>query len=92
MQTSNIKVAVRVRPILPTESQRGINLSDKLQVIDNTQIRINSNTQHNTMKQYKFDQVFDEVCDQETIFKRVRMDYLVRQVVKGFHATVFVYG
>ena len=36
MQTSNIKVAVRVRPLLPNETQRGISKSDSLKVIDNT--------------------------------------------------------
>lgn len=63
MQTSNIKVAVRVRPLLPSESQRGISKSDKLEVIDNTQIRIESHSQQTQTKQYKFDQVFDERCD-----------------------------
>ena len=43
-------------------------------------------------KQYRFDQVFNSDCDQATVFKRTRMDYLIRQVVSGFHATVFVYG
>ncbi len=44
------------------------------------------------MKNFKFDQVFDETCDQETVYRRVRMEYLIKQVVAGFHATVFVYG
>ena len=26
------------------------------------------------------------------MYKRTRMDYLLKQVVAGFHATVFVYG
>lgn len=44
------------------------------------------------MKQYRFDQVFDESADQSEVFRRARIDYLVSQVVQGFHATVFVYG
>jgi kinesin family protein 11 len=44
------------------------------------------------VKNYSFDQVLGENCDQATVYKRVRLDYLVKQVIAGFHATVFVYG
>jgi hypothetical protein len=26
------------------------------------------------------------------IYRRTRIDFLIKQVVQGFHATVFVYG
>ena len=89
MQTSNIKVAVRVRPLLETEQQRGLLKSQTLSIQDTTSVLV---TKHQSDKAYKFYQVFDSSCDQETVYKRTRMDYLLKQVVAGFHATVFVYG
>ena len=46
----------------------------------------------NALKAYSFDQVFDEGATQDSIFRRTRTDYLIEQVLTGFHATVFVYG
>ena len=44
------------------------------------------------MKAYGFDQVFGEEASQESIFRRTRADFLINQVLIGFHATIFVYG
>ena len=50
------------------------------------------NSRTNSTKGYQFDQVFDESATQEAIFKRTRAEYLIKQVLTGFHATIFVYG
>ena len=55
MSTSNIKVAVRVRPVLDSEHAKGMTYTDTLNILDNTSVRIQAKTD----KQYKFDQVFD---------------------------------
>lgn len=44
------------------------------------------------MKSFRFDQVFDPNVNQETVYRRTRIDFLVKQVVAGFHATIFAYG
>ena len=50
------------------------------------------NERNNNTKNYTFDQVFNDGSSQETIYKRTRVDFLVQQVLAGFHSTVFVYG
>lgn len=47
---------------------------------------------NNFVKGYAFDQVFDETATQESVFRRTRSDFLIKQVMLGFHATIFVYG
>ena len=49
-------------------------------------------SKQNQEKGYSFDQVFETASTQESIFRRTRADYLIRQVLMGFHATIFVYG
>ena len=36
--------------------------------------------------------MFEEDARQEDIFRRTRADFLIKQVLIGFHATIFVYG
>ena len=45
-----------------------------------------------TFKCFSFDQVFDENACQEAIFRRTRADFLIQQILTGFHATIFAYG
>lgn len=45
--SSNIKVAVRVRPLLPTEQSKGMTRSNALEVTDHKSITVVSkNTKH----------------------------------------------
>ena len=39
-----------------------------------------------------FDSVFDSTQTQEGIFRKTRVDFLVGQVLTGFHATILAYG
>ena len=36
--------------------------------------------------------MFDDTQTQEGIFRKTRVDYLISQVMNGFHATVLAYG
>ena len=43
-------------------------------------------------KSYKFDKVCDGQFDQNEFFKKSGVKKMVRQVVQGFHASIFAYG
>jgi len=50
----------------------------------------NNDTQ--TVKSYKFDRVFDPSATQESIFRDLHVQSLIKKVTEGFHATIFAYG
>ena len=43
-------------------------------------------------KTFKFDQVFRETDTQEAIFEKAKIPFYIKQVVMGFHTTIFAYG
>ena len=88
---SNIKVAVRLRPVLPDEVKKGWGFCRDKIIVANNQVQI-KNEKSTSFKSYAFDQVFDEKTNQADVYERTRIDYLIKQVVQGFHATIFVYG
>ena len=55
MQTSNnIKVAIRVRPLLHEEARKGIGLSPDLRVVNNTRVTAIGKRQ-SSVKEFTFD-------------------------------------
>jgi kinesin family protein 11 len=43
-------------------------------------------------KVYQFDRVFGEHASQRQIFEELQVNFLVKKVIEGFNATLFVYG
>ncbi len=84
---SNIRVAVRVRPLLADEVYKS---TARLNAQSGSKIVVyNERTaQH---KQYHFDHVFSNV-KQSQVFEEANVESLIDRVVQGFNATVFVYG
>ena len=75
---TNLVVAVRVRPLLPTEKE---NVLD----IDGTQVVVAAD------KVYNFDHVFGAEVGQEMLYEEL-VHCSVEKVLDGFNATVFAYG
>ena len=75
---NKVKVCVRCRPMLPREvSKKHISLSD-----DKVVIRMND------VKEYGFDEVFNEEATQNFIFDQ-SVRSLVEGCFEGYNATVF---
>lgn len=43
-------------------------------------------------KAYSFDQVADGQTDQRDFYQKIGVKGMIRQVVNGYHATIFAYG
>ena len=95
---ANIMVAVRVRPLLPTDRE-GKNvvrvLDHKLVVIlDPTKVRDETDVlrqNRSREKKYAFDYVFNESDDQVAVYSHTTK-FMIQGVLDGFNATVFAYG
>lgn len=99
--SSRIKVAVRIRPVLPHEERQGQKCS-KLIMSDNKQVEVLQGnvdesqqfhkSQTNRRKIYNFDQVFTPDHMQDDVYEGLGVSRLVNKVVEGYHATIFAYG
>jgi len=88
---SNVRVAVRVRPLLPHEVQAG-HTQKLLQVDTNKNQVALYQADNNTKKNYAFDKILDGDHTQEDVFESLQVPALIQKVVDGFHATIFAYG
>eukprot|EP00347_Sterkiella_histriomuscorum_P020722 403336729 len=88
---ANIKVAVRLRPLLRDELNRDLKSTKIKAINDIGQIQV-QNEKTSGYKAFRFDKVFNEQTSQKEIFEQTEMNHLINQVVQGFHATLFVYG
>jgi kinesin family protein C2/C3 len=46
----------------------------------------------NTSKTFKFDHVFDDQDNQQTVFSDCGVEKLVDKAIEGYHSTIFTYG
>ncbi len=76
MSTANIKVAVRFRPLLPTEQSQG-HTSSKLSIDQGTHTLSARNDRTNSFKHANFDFLCGEEASQEQVFKSINTNYLV---------------
>ena len=88
---SNVRVAVRVRPLLPHESDKGHKRNLLNVDLDSSTISI-FQQDNNTKKNYSFDKILTEEHSQQDVFEQLQIPGLIGKVVDGFHATVFAYG
>ncbi|XP_067655399.1 kinesin-like protein KIF27 [Haliotis asinina] len=84
MQEVNVRVAVRVRPLLPKERLGGDQMC--VQVLRNTNQLIVGKD-----RAFTFDHVFNHKTSQEEVYQTC-VDPLVRSIFDGYNATVFAYG
>ncbi|TNV86632.1 hypothetical protein FGO68_gene2980 [Halteria grandinella] len=86
-----IKVAVRVRPLMPHEMQSKDNGSRLVADVSRASIKVLGDNGQNC-RAFQFDQVFDETSRQLDVYKGLGVDQMVAKVVEGYHATIFAYG
>jgi hypothetical protein len=99
--TRSIDVAVRVRPLLPSEADNGcksilrvleeriVVALDPAKLIENNldYLRLNRSRE----KRYAFDKAFDESATQEYVYANT-VQKLIGAVMTGFNGSVFAYG
>ncbi|XP_064601119.1 kinesin-like protein KIF27 [Liolophura sinensis] len=84
MQEVNVRVAVRVRPILPKEKVTGA--SSCVRVIqENNQVVVGSD------RAFTFNNVLLPDCTQEDVYQTC-VEPLVKSIFDGYNSTVFAYG
>jgi hypothetical protein len=98
-RSSNVRVAVRVRSLIPMEKAQGarsvVHVLDGKLVVQmdpgttpcDDFLRLNKSKE----RKYAFDIAFDENADQREVYKKSTMG-VVDGVLGGINATVFVYG
>lgn len=85
---NRVKVAVRIRPMVPTEIEKGaINVlsTDKR---DPTSITVSIPARKNN---FEFDWIFPATSQQSQVYEAVCRP-LITNIFDGFNATVFAYG
>lgn len=85
---SNVRVAVRVRPMLDHERDKGHKQS--ILQISSNQITINISDKEE--KHFKFDKIITAESSQQQVYEQLQISGLCTKVVEGYHATVFAYG
>ena len=91
MSSSNtrIAVAIRLRPLLPSEFSSGHRSS---LISANLQQQILTVSTPPTARNFHFDLVLDEGNSQAEVYERCGLDYLVGRFVEGYNVTVLAYG
>ncbi|XP_046556912.1 LOW QUALITY PROTEIN: kinesin-like protein KIN-7O [Haliotis rubra] len=82
----NIKVAVRVRPLLQKEQSNGLNIL--WNVKDDKTITSNESSASDS---YVFDSVYDHMDTTQELYGEL-CSPIIRNAAEGFHGTIFAYG
>lgn len=56
------------------------------------QISLKFDARNKDPKSYQFDKVADGTTDQRSFYQQIGVKGMIRQVVSGYHATLFAYG
>jgi hypothetical protein len=92
MQSSNVRVVVRVRPMLPSEKRQDLATLLRTQD-DNTIVLRHTQRRGQVMdKRFHFDGILDGKKNQMDTYNALKVDSLVQSVIQGYNATVFAYG
>ncbi|XP_047989242.1 centromere-associated protein E-like [Leguminivora glycinivorella] len=86
--SDNIKVVVKVRPLISREIED--KLSFQWKVKNNTLYQLDSNGKESGV-QYTFDKVYDVTTETEDVYKDVAQP-IVEAAIAGFNGTIFAYG
>lgn len=80
-----VKVAVRVRPLVPSEISKGS--QEIIDVIENNnQVHIK-----NTEKIFTFNYAFDKTLSQDDVYNKSVKD-MIKNLFKGYNVTILAYG
>ncbi|GLI63402.1 hypothetical protein VaNZ11_006364, partial [Volvox africanus] len=90
-QTKTIRVAVRVRPLLPSDGATEHSLL-QLDPGRPNEVVLASGNDRRTARHYTFDQVLSSDVTQEVLYDKVGVSDMVAAVVEGYHSTIFAYG
>ncbi len=95
--STNIKVAVRVRPLLARERKDGhtcthFDVSEKEIHLKKYGAHEDHSGHAQKTQNYKFDKVLPPECSQDDVFSVLKIKQLIQRVVEGYHATIFAYG
>ena len=82
-----VSVAMRLRPMMPHESQRNDN--SIISVADPTHVHLNLKS---GAKQYRFNAVLPETTTQMEVFQKCGVNELIDSALEGYSATIFAYG
>ena len=80
-------VAVRIRPMMPFEYNRGDEYCIK--IIDENNLQL---MKANNVKHYRFNRVVDERSNQTEVFHQCNITKLLDSALDGYAATLFAYG
>lgn len=86
--TSNVRVAVRVRPLCASEEERG----DKEIIEYPGQGSIWVDIDSSTTKPFTFNTIFDDRASQNQVFEECGIRDLIEKALDGFSCTVFAFG
>ncbi|KAL9658086.1 hypothetical protein ABK040_013000 [Willaertia magna] len=84
----NIRVIVRIRPLLEGEQQTDVMQGGRIEVKDENMISVQS--QNLGLKNLEFFKVLGESSDQLQVFEQVQP--LIQSAIDGFNVCVFAYG
>ena len=84
---ANIKVCIRIRPMLPFEINRGDKTAVFVKDIHKIEIQKNENS-----RLFNFDYVHSCEASQAEVFEDSKIGHLLDSVLDGFSATILAYG
>ncbi|KXZ47551.1 FAP125 protein [Gonium pectorale] len=90
-QQKSIRVAVRVRPILPADGATGATLL-QLDAGRPGEVFLANGGDKRAVRRYTFDQVFGPDTKQHELYERAGVPAMVAAAAAGYHATIFAYG
>ncbi|CAI2383591.1 unnamed protein product [Moneuplotes crassus] len=93
MKNTRVNVAIRVRPLLKAEIDRGETSTELLSVNrKNNTISLQASHSGKVDKSYTFDKVISSEATQQEVYDELGIQEYVKQVIDGYHATIFAYG
>ena len=91
-QFRRVRVAVRLRPVLPEEARKG--LSRELLSVDPelNVVTLRARNGSRGTQEYSFDRVFGTSVTQEGVFTGTGASTIVKAVLEGYNSTILAYG
>lgn len=86
---ARIQVAIRIRPLLPEESNYG---NSKLKIDTKNSTIIAFKEKLDVQKGFKFDTILDPYDTQADVFHKTHIHNILQRALDGFNSTIFAYG
>lgn len=88
---ADVRVYLRIRPLLGNEKQADFNVEDNIVYVRPTPSARSQTSKHYAERTYQFTDIFNEESTQRDIFDKVAMPLLLR-FMRGTDALLFAYG